>query len=708
MVRRSTLLFAMAALPALAASGQTPSFRAGIELVEVAVIARDSDGRMIRDLTQSDFQIIERGVPQRIVAFDRVSIPPVPASHATAAAVASSDVASNDAVEGRRVFVLVLDALHVAPAHTRAVRQRATEFIEQYVCPADLVAVLSPGGLAAATQDFTADKARLIAAVQQFAGSKVRSATVGVAEEQAALDRGGVAPHGGKDPDDQERAGRAQALANVLENLARHLARIAHRRTAILLFSEGIDYDLGDALGRVQRYTSDVVRATERAVDALMRANVSVYAIDPRGLASSTADLLETPVFNTTPSHVVGPSVEGEFADSIRALRNVSESTGGFAAVDRTDFAAAFGRIVEESSEYYILGFAPENPGRPGDFRDVMVKVGRPGVRVVARKGYVIPSKQASAAAAARQPDPIVPPPIGRSGRSNILNDSRPEPAAAPRTGVSADLAALLASPLPDVGLPIRVQAIAFRGDARKSVVELVVEVRGRSLRFLERGRRFDERVELALLTVDAGAHAANGRSATFDLHLAPEQYQGVNATGIRWVSRLEMAPGHYQVRVAGRAARTGASGLVTCDVDVPKFEPDRLAMSSVMITSLPSVLNVTQGGARLAAAVKMPPSAGRTFVAGDQITVAVEVYPPASAPSADLEAEIEDAQGQQRALIKTTVAVAPRQTRVEPVVFPIDTLLLAPGRYVLRIVSRAASGGDPVQRQVPFEIIVQ
>jgi hypothetical protein len=168
------------------------------------------------------------------------------------------------------------------------------------------------------------------------------------------------------------------------------------------------------------------------------------------------------------------------------------------------------------------------------------------------------------------------------------------------------------------------------------------------------------------------------------------------------------MAPGHYQVRVAGRAARTGATGLVTCDVDVPKFEPDRVAMSGVTITSLPSVLNVTQGGARLAVAVKMPPSASRTFVAGDQITVAVEVYPPASAPSADFEAEIEDAQGQRRALIKTTVAVAPRQTRVEAVVFPIDTLLLAPGRYVLRIVSRAASGGDPVQRQVPFEIIVQ
>src|SRR4029453_9188020 len=116
--------------------------------------------------------------------------------------------------------------------------------------------------------------------------------------------------HDGKDPSDQERAGRAQALADVLEALARHLARVAHRRTAVLLFSEGIDYNVSDVTGRVQRYSSDVIRANQHAIEALMRANASVYAIDPRGLASSVGDAVETPVFDTRPSVVAGPSVE--------------------------------------------------------------------------------------------------------------------------------------------------------------------------------------------------------------------------------------------------------------------------------------------------------------------------------------------------------------------------------------------------------------
>ena len=697
-------------LPAtLAALGQPPSFRSGVELVDITVVVRDGDGRIVPDLKQSDFRVLERGVPQRISAFERVSIPPASPSPQGSSLLISPDVASNEVVGERRVFVLVLDALHVAAARTQAVRKRAAEFVDAYVGPADLTAVLSPGGLAAATQDFTSDKPRLLATIQQFAGSKIRSAKVEVAEEEAArqLDPIAVALHNGKDPSDDERAGRAQALAGVLEALARHLSRIAHRRTTVLLFSEGIDYDVGDATGRVQRYGTDVVRANQRAVDALIRANASVYAIDPRGLASSVGDQVENSVFSTSPSVVTGPSVEAEYADSIRSLRNVSESTGGFAAVDRTDFTRAFRRIVEDSSDYYVVGYTPETRGRPGDFRDISVQVDRPGVRVIARKGYAIPSAPIAPAAARRpeEPAPSPVPPIRDPFARRVA--PAPEPVTPARTALSSDLNALLASPLPASGLPLRVHAIPFRGDARKSVVDVVVEVLGRPLRFAERRGRLEERIELALLTVDGSGHAANGRSATFDLHLTPEQYQGVRATGVRWISRLEVPAGHYQLRVAGRALQTVLSGLVTRDVDVPKFETDRLHVSGVAITSLPSVLAITQGAARLSSALKTPPSAARTFVSGDQVTAAVEVYVPSSVASIDVAALLEDARGGRTPVDRKTAAGS-HQMRLEQVVFVIDTNALAAGSYALRIDATPATGGSAVTQRVPFEIIVQ
>lgn len=315
---------------------------------------------------------------------------------------------------------------------------------------------------------------------------------------------------------------------------------------------------MSDVLGRVQRYTNEVSRATQRAIEALMRSNVSLYAIDLRGLGSAAADLVETPVFAPTPSIFAGPSVEAEYASSIRSLREVSGSTGGFAAVDRNDLAGAFDRILEDSSDYYVLGYAAANPGRPGEFRDITVKVERPGARVVARKGYVVPPRQANSVTTGRQQDQAVPsPPV----RDPLRRLAPPAESPAPvRTGPSADLGALLASPLPASELPIRIQAIPFRGDTRKGIVDLVVEVPGKSLRFAERSGRFEERIELALLTVDEGGHAANGRSGSGTCRSTssfnetgfngspPSPFQGFGGTAFAWLAKPKLARIHGSI----------------------------------------------------------------------------------------------------------------------------------------------------------------
>jgi len=71
------------------------------------------------------------------------------------------------------------------------------------------------------------------------------------------------------------------------------------------------------------------------------------------------------------------------------------------------------------------------------------------------------------------------------------------------------------------------VQAVALRGDGKKSDVRLVVEVLGRGLQFDERGGRFNERLELALLTVNDGGRASNGTSIDIDLRLPPRISRG-------------------------------------------------------------------------------------------------------------------------------------------------------------------------------------
>ena len=394
----SLLIVAGAMLPyrsAAARQDSAPRFRTGVDVVEVAVLARDSAGKPVTDLTREEITVLEDGVRQPLVAFERVALPARPAAvPPLRPAPVAQDVASNESSAPSRVFVLVLDSNHVAATRVRVVRDSARQFIENHVGPDDYVAVFSPGGIAAATQDFTTDKARLLAAVDQFTGMKMVSAIIEVDREQAAAERGGrgaVAMHGGKDPSDSERSDRALALSGTLEALAAHLERIPGRRKSLLLFSEGVDYNTADVLGEVQRNASDVMRGMSRAIGALMRTNVAVYADrsegrEPggRGSARDAADFAGGDAQRLGRTQLSAD----EQNDSIRTLHSLSDSTGGFAAVNRNDFAGAFDRILDESSSYYVVGYTPQRPAKPGEFRPIEVKVSRPGVKITARKGY--------------------------------------------------------------------------------------------------------------------------------------------------------------------------------------------------------------------------------------------------------------------------------------------------------------------------------
>jgi VWFA-related protein len=332
-----------------------PRFKAGVDVVEVSVLVRDREGKPVTNLTRDEITVLENGAPQTLVAFERVSLPVRAGNNPQPAVQVPQDVASNESIAPSRVFVLVLDSHHVGATRARMVKTVARQFVENHVGPDDYAAVVSPGAIASATQDFTTDKARLLAAIDQFTGMKMLSAVVEVdREKQAAAGMRGAMPmHGGRDPSDGERTDRALALTGTLEALANHLERIPGRRKTLLLFSEGVDYDQGDVLGKVQRNASDVMRGMGRAIGALMRTNVALYAVDPRALDTAESELVETPVL-TQPGSAgfSGRTVADEQNESIRTLRSLSESTGGFAAVNRNDFAGAYQRIVDESSSY--------------------------------------------------------------------------------------------------------------------------------------------------------------------------------------------------------------------------------------------------------------------------------------------------------------------------------------------------------------------
>jgi VWFA-related protein len=62
-------LAAATTLSVAAQSGPRVIFRAAQDLVSVAVVVRGPDGRLVRDLRAADFEVLDCGVPQKIVQF---------------------------------------------------------------------------------------------------------------------------------------------------------------------------------------------------------------------------------------------------------------------------------------------------------------------------------------------------------------------------------------------------------------------------------------------------------------------------------------------------------------------------------------------------------------------------------------------------------------------------------------------------------------
>jgi len=55
----------------------TPKFKAGVAVVPVTAVVRDSNGRLVRDLTREDFQVLEDAVPTSIVDFRSTARAPI-------------------------------------------------------------------------------------------------------------------------------------------------------------------------------------------------------------------------------------------------------------------------------------------------------------------------------------------------------------------------------------------------------------------------------------------------------------------------------------------------------------------------------------------------------------------------------------------------------------------------------------------------------
>ena len=172
----------------------------------------------------------------------------------------------------------------------------------------------------------------------------------------------------------------------------------------MLFFSEGIDYDINDVIrgyDAAELGASTIMDDIRDTIAATARSNVSIYAIDPRGLTALGDDAIGVGSFADSDSEArhrraVGAGNRPVVADE----RSAAVPGQPACAVGRerrlcrgepNDFTTAFERIVRDNSSYYVLAYYPPTDKRDGKFHQIEVKVNRPGLTVRSRRGYVSP-----------------------------------------------------------------------------------------------------------------------------------------------------------------------------------------------------------------------------------------------------------------------------------------------------------------------------
>jgi hypothetical protein len=124
------------------------------------------------------------------------------------------------------------------------------------------------------------------------------------------------------------------------------------------------------------------------------RANASFYPIDPRGLA-----VFDTPV-GPYKEEFLPPVADGNQLRSRHdAMHELALNTDGIAVMNGNDLDAGLKRISDDLTSYYLLGYYSTNTKLDGSFREIRVRVKRPGVQVRARRGYRAATVNEAAAA---------------------------------------------------------------------------------------------------------------------------------------------------------------------------------------------------------------------------------------------------------------------------------------------------------------------
>jgi VWFA-related protein len=509
--------------------------------------------------------------------------------------------------------------------------------------------------------DFTADRDQLTQAIRSFqigSGSDL-AVTAETGDDTTGEDNGEAFV-----PDETEfNIFNTDMKLAALESAAKMLSGLPEKK-ALVYFSSGIS--------KTGVENQSQLRST---INAAVRANVSFYTVDSRGLVADPPGGDATHATSRGSGMFSGStqtSQRAKFNDQQETLVSLAADTGGKALLDNNDLSMGLVQAQNDVHSYYIVGYHTTNEKTDGRYRKISVKIQRyPQAKLDYRSGYFGAKTFGTFTAADKE---------------SQLQE-----------------ALMLGDPLTD--LPLALETDYFRVSRDTYFIPVAVKIPGSEISFAKKGSNETTEFDFIGQVRDAkGKLVANVRDG-IKVKLNEATASQAGRRSFEYDTGFTLPPGDYRLKFLARENQTGKMGTFETTFNVPDLtaKSDDLRISSVVwgnqrqpmtaaIASADNSKKVLAANPLIENNTKLIPSITHVFRKAQNLYVYLEAYDPTPDPAErkpNLVASISFFKGKVKAFETDPVKLdqtAPQRPNVLPIQFQVPLAKLTPGQYICQV----------------------
>jgi VWFA-related protein len=529
-------------------------FTARTALVLIPTLVTDKSGNHIKGLKQEDFAVLENGAEQKISTFEEITSDARRMSRPKDPSEFSNSLTGEPST--KRITLLVLDLINTPFVDQAYARKDLLKYLTQSVDQREPTALytLTRSGIHA-IHDFTTDPRVLVAALHKVKGDT--SQMVDSPETVEAMS-GSASPDGSAGVDPGAVQSEADKIQTMMEDAELNFQSFQQRlaitytlqgmqqvaqtlagfpgRKSLIWAGGGFPFSVSDntmQLAPAGRDTlSDVLPMYEHTWQLLNDAQIALYPVDVKGLQVVTVPSASV----RNPGRNYARNMSWRQMDTRSTLQTFASMTGGRAYYNSNDLVKGFRDAVNDSAEYYMLGYYLDRSKTKSGWRKLAVKVKLDHTEVRARSGFFV---------------------------TNATID--------PENSRDSDISSALQSPLDytSLALVVRWDKIEPGKEPAKKKVNYEMHLAPDPTLINDADNNHLVLEFVALVKTPEGKQVDHAVGQKVENRLTAEKVSAIRQNGVFYKGALDLAAGEYTVRFVVRDDLSGRIGSVAAPLKV-------------------------------------------------------------------------------------------------------------------------------------------